>query len=356
MWHFILEFMKKLIFLIFISSYAFSQKKLTILAIKTIEMDEKYYFSDIQDERKNKHNVGFYIDSASQKETLSISQSLKQSMKNALKIRSSNDTSKSKILIRIKAFDFTEKINENNQVSGKFNIKLDFEKLNSTDTTHLYSYHNSVSFNRSFTKDGSKNYEAIIQSQLQNAVKYFGQWFQKNQSLHEAFIRKTEITILPDLKTDDADTLMYGVREVTWDDFHGKPKFTGNFAGAIFPNIGYTAEYKIESNILKTKIQANAYMVKGMSWIRTDNKTENALSHEKLHFDIAKIIIERFKSKLTDLQANTVADLQSMIQLHYLDSYREMNKLQEQYDAETQHGLNAPKQAEWEQKIKNWLK
>lgn len=356
MWHFVLDSMKKILLLIFLSSCAFSQRKLVIPSIKMGDLNEKYSFCELKDERTYKSTIGFCLDSASKKESILVSNGLKQALKNALRVRSSADSLKSKILIRIKSFEFSEKLNENYQISGKFIIKLDFENVKSTDTTYLITYNNSVSFTRSFTKNGTKNYEAIMQSQLQNAVKYFDNWFQKNHSLHEAFIRKTEITILPDLKTDDADTLMYGVREVTWDDFKGKAKFTGNFAGAIFPNIGYTAEYKIESNILKAKIQANAYMVKGMSWIRSDNKTENALKHENFHFAIAKIIIERFKTKVADFQANTIADLQSMIQLQYLDSYREMNKLQEQYDGETQHGLNTTKQAEWEQKIKNWLK
>lgn len=356
MWHFVLDSMKKILLLIFLSSYAFSQRKLVIQSIKMTDLSEKYSFNEIKDERTHKSTIGYCLDSASKKESILVSNGLKQAIKNALRIRTSTDSLKSKILIRIKSFEFSEKLNENYQVSGKFIIKLDFENVKSTDTTYLISYNNSVSFTRSFSKDGSKNYEAIVQSQLQNSIKYFDNWFQKNNSLHETFIKKTEIIILPDLQTDDEDTLMYGVREISWDDFKGKPKFTGNFAGAIFPNISYTAEYKIESNILKAKIQANAYMVKGMSWIRTDNKTETALKHENFHFAIAKVIIERFKTKVTDFQANSVADLQSMIQLQYLDSYREMNRLQAQYDGETQHGLNATKQAEWEEKIKNWLK
>jgi len=80
------------------------------------------------------------------------------------------------------------------------------------------------------------------------------------------------------------------------------------------------------------------------------------ISHEQLHFDITKLVVERFKKKVSLLDADLIIDLNSMIQYEYLESYREMNQLQRQYDDETNHSVNRPMQAEWESKVKKWLK
>jgi hypothetical protein len=44
-----------------------------------------------------------------------------------------------------------------------------------------------------------------------------------------------------------------------------------------------------------------------------------------------------------------------MIQYEYLESYREMNQLQKQYDSESNHSLYRQSQADWELKVKKWL-
>ncbi|HEY1054654.1 MAG TPA: hypothetical protein VGE24_05945 [Emticicia sp.] len=55
------------------------------------------------------------------------------------------------------------------------------------------------------------------------------------------------------------------------------------------------------------------------------------------------------------MRAESIEDLKSMIQYEYLESYREMNRLQKEYDEESRHSLDTFKQAEWAQKVKMWL-
>jgi hypothetical protein len=82
----------------------------------------------------------------------------------------------------------------------------------------------------------------------------------------------------------------------------------------------------------------------------------SALRHEQLHFDITKVVMDRLIEKLRKIEANTMDDLSSMIQYEYLESFREMNKLQQQYDDESRHNLDRVGQAKWEEKVQNWLK
>lgn len=46
-----------------------------------------------------------------------------------------------------------------------------------------------------------------------------------------------------------------------------------------------------------------------------------------------------------------MADYNSIIQNQFLDSWREMTRLQEQYDSETGHGINQLAQANWNRRI-----
>jgi hypothetical protein len=96
-------------------------------------------------------------------------------------------------------------------------------------------------------------------------------------------------------------------------------------------------------------------MVRGMSWALPSSLNDYALAHEQLHFDIAKLVTERFKKKIAAMQADLIIDLNSMIQYEYLESYREMNQLQKQYDLDSNHSLYRQGQADWETKVKKWL-
>jgi hypothetical protein len=61
-------------------------------------------------------------------------------------------------------------------------------------------------------------------------------------------------------------------------------------------------------------------------------------------------VVEKFKERLRKAEL-TIDDYDSEIQYQFLESFREMNRDQEQYDEETGHGLNATAQAAWDEKI-----
>jgi hypothetical protein len=91
-------------------------------------------------------------------------------------------------------------------------------------------------------------------------------------------------------------------------------------------------------------------MLKNSTWVRDLALNDYSLNHEQRHFDIARLITERFKRKLTP-ETLTLTDYNSEIQYQFIESFRDMNELQKQYDRETQHGINQAAQAYWNQKI-----
>jgi len=97
------------------------------------------------------------------------------------------------------------------------------------------------------------------------------------------------------------------------------------------------------------------FLPKSAAWVKPEGRTSNALNHEQRHFDIVKVVALHFKQALTDMKL-PVDNYDGYINVQYLDSYREMNQLQDQYDAETTHGTNQYYQQEWNRKIDGWLK
>ena len=92
------------------------------------------------------------------------------------------------------------------------------------------------------------------------------------------------------------------------------------------------------------------YMIKSASWAFPIVKSSYSLNHEQRHFDLVKLISERFKAKLLSEKLSP-DNYEGIINFEYLEFYREMNRLQEQYDKETNHGSNKAMQDEWNRRI-----
>ena len=80
----------------------------------------------------------------------------------------------------------------------------------------------------------------------------------------------------------------------------------------------------------------------------------HTLEHEQLHFDITRLVAERFRKKILQLPL-TLEDHDSRIQYEYLESFREMNRLQEEYDDDVHSGQNAVRQQQWRERIREAL-
>jgi hypothetical protein len=91
-------------------------------------------------------------------------------------------------------------------------------------------------------------------------------------------------------------------------------------------------------------------MLPDYSWVKDHARDAYSLNHEQRHFDIAKLVAEQFKQQVHP-DSLTAEDHKSILHWKYLDAYREMNRLQEQYDDETGHGTNATEQARWNRYI-----
>lgn len=137
-------------------------------------------------------------------------------------------------------------------------------------------------------------------------------------------------------------------KKLSWSDYKGK-------ADAGSPAAASTATYlSIEYNFDRTGL---AYKItcsfsKNKSWTR--DRSDHILSHEQGHFDIAEIFARKLNKKMQGYRVNT-STMQNDLKKIYQDVMDEKEKMQNDYDEETNHSIIKEKQAEWLKKIESML-
>jgi hypothetical protein len=148
---------------------------------------------------------------------------------------------------------------------------------------------------------------------------------------------------------NDPDTLFYNPnRPLRWEDFRAQPK-GGVYAAAVFTNFAYEGESKVVNGIIQLHLKLKVFVVRDASWVRA-GRDAYGLNHEQRHFDIVKLVTEKFKKQVQP-ENLTVTDYNSQIQMQFLDSWREMTARQDLYDTQTRHGLDQAAQERWNQQI-----
>jgi hypothetical protein len=282
---------------------------------------------------------------------------LQNSIKNYLDKNFRNDPNGVKIIYNIQDLSIKEKRISENKFSGEIHLLVHFERIGKTDTLQITSAEAGHTYTRTLGMTSEENFEPLIRKSINSTLKYLNGWFGINDKSDEKLAKGVKITFLPDTLQNDADTIYHHTRKLDWDDFKGrKPLFSpANYGAAVFANIGYTAIFTVKDGLITAQIQQKTYVVCGMSWVSELARNDYALAHEQLHFDIAKVINNRFKKRIFELEAESIDDLNSMIQYEYLEFFREMNRMQKDYDNQTQHSLNTAKQAEWAERIQKEL-
>ncbi|RYU92924.1 DUF922 domain-containing protein [Emticicia agri] len=330
-----------------------------MITLKDTRIDIKpvgYHIAGVKDGRLQKNGIGTIITSVDEKAPLTISGGVKNGFQNFIARNLAKDVNTVPILYHIQTLTVTESRKEG-AVHGKMSLSVSFERIGKNDTVSLVTSEVFMDYKRSVVASPNmNNLESVLHQLIVQTLDYVTDWMQLNNDKHEALTKGVEIFITPDYKKNDKDTIYYETRKINWDDFRGRPGSVSRYGAAIFSNFGYHSSFKVSKGLIQAFIETRTYMVRGMSWANETAKTEYSLAHEQLHFDITKLVVERFKKKVKAMHAESIDDLNSMIQYEYLESYREMNRLQKEYDDETRHSLDTFKQAEWAQKIKMWLK
>jgi hypothetical protein len=253
------------------------------------------------------------------------------------------------LYISVKDFQINEKRVGPNRVTGEIKLEVTYRYYRNMVPVELTNYQTSATFTR---PEKDFDYAKLIKQLLDPALAHFQKWMTNNMGKNPALAKNLRIIFNEITSTDKPDTVFYSIRRpLVWSDFQGQKSRPGSrYAAAVFTSFAYEGHSYPKDNDMVLELDLKTFMVKSMSWGLTEAKNAGTLRHEQLHFDITRIVVERFKKRLLDAEL-TIEDYDSEIQYQFLEAFREMNTEQEAYDNGTSHGLNTAEQAAWDRKI-----
>jgi len=238
-------------------------------------------------------------------------------------------------------------------VEGNIQLHLSFYFKGEEEPVHLLDYRGGVSYKRSARQ--SELVEPALRRSLGAALKYFHDWMEIEAVDNVVLARGINLTFVNKINNPDADTVFYSSnRPLSFEDFRARPTPGSRFAASIFTSFSFDVASQIINGILEVEISSKAYMLKDQSWARGESKNDWTLNHEQRHFDITMIVMERLKNTLLNLEIYP-DEYDSVINYYYLEAFREMNRLQDQYDRETRHGMDRGAQEKWNKKLDHAL-
>ncbi|WP_460925452.1 hypothetical protein [Pontibacter brevis] len=259
------------------------------------------------------------------------------------------------VVIRLKEYKLQETPGSKPwRVDGKITVAMAFEYERDGVTVPLIEYKGGARYDRPARQHGI--IEPTLRRSLADALQYLNTWMDREANRNEKLAKGLKVTFTDHVLNVEDDSVFYATdRPLTWNDFQGSPTKPSNFAASVFPSFAYEGKSEVIDGVIHLDLTMKVYVLKESSWAKANAKNAYGLNHEQKHFDIVKLVAERFKKKLTK-ERLTLEDYNSIIQYEYIESFREMNHLQEQYDGETRHGLDQAAQESWNRRIEQELR
>lgn len=143
-------------------------------------------------------------------------------------------------------------------------------------------------------------------------------------------------------------------RKLTWRDFKGTPNYNSVAAAITASGISYEFSASVKGNQVFVDYKVNSYFYPQNSWYNKEHGTLTVLKHEQLHFDITELHARKMRKILQNTTFTT--KVKKQIKRVYNNIIKELQQMQAQYDAETDHSRNAEAQQKWEAKIAIMMK
>jgi len=320
---------------------------------------QEFYIADVVDARKDRKAVAYVQmpgTTPAQPTTLqplnllggdipAVKKFVQQGLKRSVQMRP--------VLVRVKTLQVSENLVGKERVEGKIAVALDFDIQRNGKTLHTLEYKGGGRYLRPL-RDVSIT-EPTLRRSLTDALIYLNTWMNQEADRNEKLATGVKIVFKDYTTNNDPDTVFYSSkRPLNWSDFRAQPQ-PGIYAAAVLPGFAFTGQKEVVNGIIQLNLKVKVYMVRDGSWVRAGAKNAYCLNHEQRHFDIVKIVAEKFKKQLTENKLS-VEDYNNTITAQYFETLREITRWQKQYDEESGHGTNVAEQERWNQRIDNELK
>lgn len=140
--------------------------------------------------------------------------------------------------------------------------------------------------------------------------------------------------------------------KLVWSDFKGKPSVGAGNDALTNVVMGYEFDVLGFNHFM---FKLNLHFQRNDSWVKSSQRSDYLLAHEQLHFDIHELFARKFMKYAHEERAFADEDFSKALKKIFNKTFRELKKMQEDYDHETDHSRNREAQAKWEKKIAKLL-
>lgn len=256
------------------------------------------------------------------------------------------------VIVRIKKCRIEEKPGQGRAIAGVVNLDISFERAGENSSVHLVDYQGGMRYKRTAGK--YHLISTVLARGLENSLRFLVDWMDREANSNIKLAKGVKVFFREYDVQESGDTVFYTKdRPIVWEDFKARPR-PGKYAASIFTSFAWEGEAEMVEGYLHLHLTTKVFMLKNSSWVRDSERSTYGLNHERRHFDITKLVVERFKKKTREM-ALSPGDYDGAIGYQYIETYRDMNRMQDAYDEETQNGRNQVAQARWNQMIREEL-
>jgi hypothetical protein len=347
---------KALLFIVLVFPQILQAQKITgpvdLINEQLSVIPKEFYISAVVDERDERNAVAWLLspgEGVASGYAVDLKGGALTTIKQFLNVAWPVNKTLRPVIIHIKKFRLDETPLPGGHVEGKIRVGLSFYlQRDEEEPVHLTDYNGSAGYNRSAGQQ--IDMEPLLRHALEYGLIYFNTWMNREADTNIKLAKAVKYIFTDYTEQPEGDTIYYSAqRPLRWDDFKAKP-LGGKYEAEVFPSISYAEQVEVVKGIVNVHLSVKAYLPKSASWVRDGSRDAYSLNHEQRHFDIVKIIAERFKQKLK-AEKPTVDNYDGPINVQYLESFHEMNVMQDQYDNETHHGTNPYIQQQWNERI-----
>ena len=255
------------------------------------------------------------------------------------------------VVLRITVGKLTETAGAKGIVNGRLALTLAFDVRREDEQLSLVTYQGNARYQR--PPGQTQVIEKVIRQSLNDGLKFLNNYMNRESATDPALAGKLAIsytTVNPRTPVG-SDTVFYdSARPLIWDDFRATPPPGSRFAAQIMPGIAYEGHNEVANGQITVRLKLKVFMLKSQSWVKAIGHNDYALNHEQRHFDITRLAMFDFQRRLNP-DSLSLNDYNSNIQYQYIEMYRALSQRQQQYDGETNHGINEGAQTRWNAQV-----
>jgi hypothetical protein len=350
-----------LLLLLFVSAASIPSTNPDVLQLRTEKLPfspKEFYIAEVIDERSDKKAVAYLVPvgagTTAKTQAVDLQGGGLPAFRSFIQQGIPANKKLRPVVIRLKEMQVKEAATASGRVEGKIAVEMAFELKGDGETIPLLQYKGGGRYERSANRNEVT--ETALRQSLVEALRYLNTWMDREANTNPKLAKGIKVTFTDYKGSNDQDTVFYAPnRTLRWEDFQANANRTSRFSATVFPSFAYEGDTEVKDGIIHLNLTMKVYVLKSSSWVKDSAKDPYGLNHEQRHFDIVKLVAERFKQKIKPDELS-LADYNSNIQYLFIESYREMNQLQDQYDAETRHGVDKLAQERWNLRLEKELK